>query len=77
MGWSMVRIQNSDAQLPSAFHNGQYASINGLYTPLPQVLMGAEFLWGYRRNFSDGFTYNDYRLQVSFKYSFSQKFGGN
>jgi hypothetical protein len=39
-------------------------------------LVGAEFLWGYRRNFSDGFTFNDYRLQLSFKYSYAQKFGG-
>jgi hypothetical protein len=77
LGWSMVQIQNSDAQAPSAFHIGQYASANALYSPLPQLLMGGEFLWGYRKNFSDGFSYNDYRLQLSFKYSFSKKFGGN
>jgi hypothetical protein len=77
IGWSMVDIDNSDAQLPSAYHLGQYASANGLYSPVPQVLMGAEFLWGYRKNFSDGFTFNDYRLQVSFKYSFAEKLGGN
>jgi hypothetical protein len=76
LGWSMVRIDNSELQAPSAFHLGQYASTNGLYTPVPNVMMGAEFLWGYRKNFSDGFTFNDYRLQVSFKYNFSKKLGG-
>jgi hypothetical protein len=76
IGWSMVDIDNSNAQSPSAFNVGQYASVNGLYTPVPNVMMGAEFLWGYRKNFSDGFTFNDYRLQVSFKYSFARKLGG-
>jgi hypothetical protein len=76
IGWSMVNIENSDAQAASAFHQGQYASANALWSPLPQVLVGTEFLWGYRKNFSDDFTFNDYRLQFAFKYSFSQKFGG-
>jgi hypothetical protein len=77
LGWSMVQIENSDAQSPSAFHNGQYASVNALYSPLSQVMMGAEFQWAYRKNFSDSFSTNDYRIQVSFKYNFSKKFGGN
>jgi hypothetical protein len=76
IGWSLVNIENSDAQSPSAFHQGQYASVNALYSPIPQVLMGPEFLWGYRKNFSDAFTFNDYRLQFAFKYSFTQTFGG-
>ncbi len=77
LGWSMVNIHNSDGQLPTAFHVGQYASVNALWTaPVPRVMMGAEFQWGYRRNFSDDFTFNDYRLQFSFKYSFSRKWGG-
>jgi len=36
-------------------------------------MMGGEFQWGRRENFSDGFTSNDYRLQFSFKYSFAAK----
>jgi hypothetical protein len=75
IGWSMVKIDNSDAQLPLAYHRGQYASVNALWTPVPRVMMGAEFQWGYRRNFSDGFTANDYRIQTSFKYSFTKTFG--
>jgi len=38
--------------------------------------MGGEFQYGRRLNKSDEFSFNDYRLQFSFKYSFSQHFGG-
>jgi hypothetical protein len=71
IGYSMVKITNSGAQLPSDFKRGQYGIANILYTPVKPVLMGAEFQWGRRTNFSDNYKYNDYKLQVSFKYSFS------
>jgi hypothetical protein len=35
--------------------------------------MGGEFQWAGRDNFSDGFSSRDYRVQFSFKYSFSAK----
>jgi DcaP outer membrane protein len=73
VGYSRVDIRNSDGQAPNAFHIGQYASGNLLCTPVKNVLMGGELLWGRRENFSDGFTSNDYRLQFSFKYSFAAK----
>ncbi len=76
IGYSRVDIQNSDLQAPDAFKSGQYASTNLLWTPVSNILMGGEFLWGHRKNHSDGFSANDYRLQFSFKYSFSQSFGG-
>jgi hypothetical protein len=38
--------------------------------------MGAEFQYAHRDNFSDDFKFADYRMQFSFKYSFSQKIGG-
>ena len=76
IGWSMVNITNSDEQAPNAFHNGQYASVNLLWTPVTNVMMGGEFQYGRRLNNSDGFSFDDYRLQFSFKYSFSQHFGG-
>ena len=75
VGYSRVQIDNSDLQAPSAFRSGQYASANLLCTPATNVLMGGEFQWARRRNFSDGFTADGYRLQFSLKYSFSQKFG--
>ena len=75
IGWSMVNITNSDAQASSAFHNGQYGIGNLIWTPVTDVLMGAEFQYGRRVNFSDHFTFDDYRLQFSFKYTFSQHLG--
>ena len=61
---------------PCAFKVGQYASGNLLCTPVKNVLIGGEFQWGKRENFSDGFSFNDYRVQFSFKYNFSYKLGG-
>lgn len=75
-GYSRVDISNSDGQLPTDFRIGQYALINLLATPAPNVMIGGEFQWAQRQNFSDGWTYNDYRIQFSFKYSFSVKLGG-
>jgi hypothetical protein len=76
IGYSRVQIDNSDAQAADAFHVGQYASVNLLATPVPHVMMGGELQWAQRSNFDDDFTANNYRLQFSFKYSFSQTFGG-
>jgi hypothetical protein len=75
IGYSRVDITNSNAQAGTAFRDGQYASVNLLYTPVKRVLFGGEFQWGNRKNFN-GFTVDDFRLQVSAKYSFSQVFGG-
>ena len=76
IGYSRVDIQNSDLQTPAAFRHGQYASTNLLCTPVDNVMIGGEFQWAKRQNFSNGFTANDYRLQFSFKYSFSAKIIG-
>jgi hypothetical protein len=39
-------------------------------------MFGGELQWARRENFSDGFSSNDFRIQFSFKYSFSVKVGG-
>ena len=75
-GYSRVHINNSDGQLPSAFKTGQYALANLLSAPVKNVMMGGEFQWARRDNFSDGFTFNDFRLQFSVRYSFSASLGG-
>jgi hypothetical protein len=75
-GYSRVDITNSDGQLPSAFKDGQYVVANLLATPVKNVMMGAEFQWSHRENNSDGFKSDDFRVQFSFKYSFSYKVGG-
>ena len=72
-GYSRVDINNSDLQSASAYRHGHYASANLLCTPVDNVMMGGEFQWAKRQNFSDGFSSNDYRLQFSLKYSFSAK----
>jgi len=75
VGYAMVNVNNSDLQAPTAFNVGRYASINLLCTPVKNVMIGGEFQWAKRKNLND-FTSNDYRVQFSFKYSFSQHFGG-
>lgn len=76
IGYSRVDIDNTNGQAPDAFRVGQYALTNILYTPAKGVLFGPEFQWGQRSNNSDGFTFNDYRVQFSFKYNFSADVGG-
>jgi hypothetical protein len=72
LGWSMVDVDNTSFQSGDAFNSAQYASANLLWTPAPQILMGAELLWGNRKDFN-GHRGDDTRVQVSVKYSFSSK----
>jgi hypothetical protein len=74
IGYSLVNIDNSNAQKPSDFHQGHYALGNLLYHPVPSVTVGGEFQYGRRVNFSDGFNVNDYRMQFSFKYDWRKLF---
>ena len=74
LGYSMLNIENSDAQKPSDFHRGHYALTNLLYHPIPAVTIGGEFQFGRRANFSDGFNVNDYRMQVSLKCDWKKNF---
>jgi hypothetical protein len=76
-GYSLVDIDNSNGQSPSAFATGHYALGNVLYYPVKNVMAGVEFQWGRRENFSDGFEVDDYRIQVSARYNFSLSIGGN
>jgi hypothetical protein len=75
-GYSRTDIDNSNGQAPDAYKSGQYFLGNLLYYPAPNVMVGTEIQWGRRENFSDGFSSDGVKLQFSFKYSFSQKFGG-
>jgi hypothetical protein len=74
LGYSRVSIDNSDGQLARDFRIGQYGTINLLSQPIPKVMIGGEFQWGRRADFGDAFRVNDFRLQFSFKYSYSRKF---
>jgi hypothetical protein len=74
IGYSLVNIENSEAQAADAFHRGHYALANFLFYPVENVMVGSEFQWGRRENFRDSFASNDYRIQFSFKYNFSKLF---
>ena len=75
IGYSRQDQDNTEGQSGSAFRDGQYALGNLLYTPVPNVMFGGELQWGQRKNF-DGFTSDGFKIQFSFKYNFSHKFGG-
>lgn len=70
IGYSRLLMHNTNLQTADAFHAGDYASVNLLYSPFKNFLAGGEFQYGRRFNFSSGFNPNDYRVQFSFKYSF-------
>ncbi len=74
IGYSSIDIDNSDAQAPSAFKMGQYAVGNLMWYPYKNAMMGVEFQWGTRENFSDGWDTDIMKVQFSFKYNFSQTF---
>ncbi len=76
VGYSLVNIQNVPLQNASDFHRGQYGLANLLFYPVKNAMMGGEFQWGRRSNFLDGFVFNDYRVQFSFKYNFNYTLGG-
>jgi hypothetical protein len=76
-GYSRQDNDNTDAQAPNAFKDGQYALGNVLYSPVPDVMVGGELQWGRRENFSDGFKSDGVKLQFAFKYKFSAKLGGS
>jgi hypothetical protein len=75
-GYSRQDNDNTDAQAPDAFRDGQYALGNVLYYPVPNVMFGGELQWGRRQNFDDGFSSDGFKFQFSFKYNFSWKLGG-
>src|SRR4029077_15720865 len=76
VGYSRQDIDNTDGQAPNAFKAGDYALGKLLYTPVPNAMAGAELQWGRRTNFSNGFRSDGWKLQFSFKFSFSAKIGG-
>jgi hypothetical protein len=69
-GYSFTKVDNTNFQEPDAFHKGEYASGNLLWTPVDRLTTGFELLWG-RRTDNDGNTGVDLRTQFTFKISFS------
>jgi hypothetical protein len=71
IGYSMLQVDNSDAQSDDAFKSGQYAVANFLYYPTDNVMAGIEFQYGDRKNFRDGWSTSISKIQLSFRYNFS------
>ncbi len=76
IGYSMVDVDNTDGQAPSAFAAGQYALVNLMYYPVSGLMLGPEVQWGERENYADGWTVDDLRVQFSVKYNFGHSWGG-
>ncbi|MFO7692993.1 MAG: DcaP family trimeric outer membrane transporter [Vicinamibacterales bacterium] len=76
VGYSLTDHDNPEGQSPDAYRRGHYTLVNLLYTPVANVMIGGEFQWGRRENFSDGFTSDGVKIQFSFKYNFSHTLGG-
>ena len=76
IGYSSQDNDNTAQQGANAFKAGRYALGNLLYYPAPNVMVGGEFQWGRRENFSDGFSSDGVKVQFSFRYNFSHKIGG-
>jgi len=74
IGYSGIHIDNTEFSSPSAYKDGQYATLNLIATPFKNATMAAELEYGRRTNFTDGFSSNIVKLQFSFKYNFSQIF---
>jgi hypothetical protein len=71
IGYSFTKVDNTNFQDATAFHKGEYASANLLYSR-DSLLAGLEFLWG-KRTDNDGESGTDTRMQATFKWSFSSK----
>jgi hypothetical protein len=74
LGYSRIRIYNSDAQAGSAFRAGNYATLNLLYHPFTQSYIGTELIWGDRGNFHDGFNSSALKVQFSIKHNIFHAF---
>ena len=76
VGYSWQENDNTEGQSPSAFRTGHYFLANLMHYPAKGVMLGGEYQWGRRENFSDGFSSDGSKVQFSFKYNFSWKLGG-
>ncbi len=67
--YSFVQVQNTEAQLGSVYHQGNYTGANLIWNPFGSLTVGGEFLYGWRDN-KDTSTGNAPRFQFSAKYDF-------
>jgi hypothetical protein len=89
IGYSILNNDTTETQLATAYKTGQYASVNLLYSPVKNFVLGPELQWGKRQNndFSGdptftlpaakGNTGEDVKLQFSVRYVFNNSFYKN
>jgi hypothetical protein len=76
-GFSTISLDyDGSAATADTFTDGQYALANVQHHPTTTVMYGVEVQYGRRENFADGWTYDDYRVQFSFRYRWSFRIGG-
>jgi len=72
VGYSQISLDNDEYDArPDTFDTGRYALVNVLYHPTPALMLGGEVQYGYRENYSDGWDYDEFRVQFSARYRFS------
>jgi hypothetical protein len=69
--YGFLQSQNTAAQVPGAYHRSEYSATNVIWSPIPQLSFGTEFLYGWRVN-KNNTTGNAPRIQISAKYNFMQ-----
>jgi hypothetical protein len=72
VGYSFTQVDNTNFQSTTAFHKGEYASVNLLAYPASKVMIGVELMYGKLHN-NDGTSGDDVRFQLSAKYDFGVK----
>src|SRR5215471_1623760 len=74
--FGFLQTENTPAQVASQFHRSEYGAVNFIWSPIPQLSLGSEFLYGWRVN-KDNSTGNAPRIQLSAKYNFMQMKSSN
>ncbi|WP_162846076.1 DcaP family trimeric outer membrane transporter [Seongchinamella sediminis] len=73
IGFSVNDADPRKQQAADEFDSGVYASVNLLYTPYPELLIGPEFLYGKHEDVG-GRSGEDYRLQFTLKHKLGRTF---
>jgi hypothetical protein len=71
IGYSGTHVTNSDLQDATAFRTGDYGLANLRYYPVDRTMIGIEYLYGRRINYTDNYSPTGNKIQLSFKFNFS------
>jgi hypothetical protein len=74
-GYSRIDVDNQNGRAAERISGRRIRPRQPALLPSPECDGGAEFQWGRRENFADGFRSDGAKLQFSFRYNFSHKIG--